>query len=375
MNEKEWAASVQRAISAHFEKEFHFPFSVMSNRFLLMLAAVASLALLSCRKIVSHENIPMDPGDSASVQALLSANGIDLPPDSFKIRIRKDSYGKVEGIDLSGLNLDSLSLPFSSPVLPQCVLFNLSGNRLVKVSGEFKHIEGITDLYLYGNKLQELPAGVSGMGNLKGVLANNNNIRSVSNAIGTNPELHFLNLGDNELTSFPPEIPGIKKLAYLDLRRNKIAAIDSAAFCPSGHIQTITLAENLISTVPSCDFSQWKLQVFDVSRNKLDSFPSTFNGLTAFRALALGHNSFASLPEGIGTMTSLQTFRFNNNNVRSIPLGYLRLTNLLVDHELGGLDLDSNRLCNLPDSVQIWVNAYVKRSGRSNVWKNAQLCN
>lgn len=346
----------------------------MNKLFHLALVAIAILAVTSCRKLVSYEDVPMDPADSASVMTLLSTNNIVMPPDSFKVRIVKSSSGKVGEINLAGLKLTSFKAPFSEPVLPACIRLSLADNAITKVEGDLRNFQALAYLHIDGNALQEMPEAIRDMTKLKTLTAAGNHMTAVSSGLGTNLEVTYLDLGRNQLKGIPAVISGMKKMVHLDLRDNQISTLDSAVFCSSTTLQTVILVDNEISTMPSCDYGQSDLRALDISRNKITEFPQAILGSKVLRALIAGHNSIRSLPDSIGTLTSLEKLLLEKNELRTLPQGITDLSKLLLNDHIGGLDIDSNRLCNLSDSLKAWVETYVKRGGQRGAWRNTQTC-
>ena len=77
-----------------------------------------------------------------------------------------------------------------------------------------------------------------------------------------------IDLAENELTSFPPNLYQLKNLKKLDVSRNKIAKIEF----PEGsfeHLRTINLTDNQLVALPDGIGRCLKLQKIYASYNKL----------------------------------------------------------------------------------------------------------
>lgn len=97
----------------------------------------------------------------------------------------------------------------------------------------FKGMNGMTQLFLWGNQLTALPAGI---------------FRDL-------PNLRWLELGTNRLTSLPDVFHQLSLLEALGLRQNGIGEIQANVFERLGKLLKLELSNNAFSTLP--------LNVFD----------------------------------------------------------------------------------------------------------------
>lgn len=102
---------------------------------------------------------------------------------------------------------------------------DLSKRSIHILPSSIKELTQLTELYLYSNKLQSLPAEV-------GCLVN----------------LMTLALSENSLTSLPDSLDNLKKLRMLDLRHNKLREIPSVVYRLDS-LTTLYLRFNRITTV------------------------------------------------------------------------------------------------------------------------------
>jgi internalin A len=78
----------------------------------------------------------------------------------------------------------------------------------------------LSQLYIYGNKLTNLPSKIGEISNLEELSVHNNQLMVLPAEIGRLTKLTMLDLNDNRLTSLPAEIGQLNNLRILDLGRN-----------------------------------------------------------------------------------------------------------------------------------------------------------
>jgi len=69
-----------------------------------------------------------------------------------------------------------------------------------------------------------------------------------------------------------------------------------------------------------------RLEILNVSRNKLSAIPAALCKISTLRRLYLNDNEldFEGIPSGIGKLSSLQVFSAANNHLEMIPEGLCR---------------------------------------------------
>ncbi|XP_014342806.2 podocan-like [Latimeria chalumnae] len=160
-------------------------------------------------------------------------------------RLAFRKLGRLENLDISGnfLTLIPAGLPGSLEVL------RLQNNQINSLSSEvLSNLTLLKELYLTHNR-----------------------IKVGSIAPGTWQEVHslrLLDLGDNDLSYIPPDLP--ESLEYLYLHNNRIAMIAAEAFYSTPNIKVIFLRSNRLreAGVPDVAFSDLKyLQLVDTTGN------------------------------------------------------------------------------------------------------------
>lgn len=127
---------------------------------------------------------------------------------------------------------------------------DLSKRSIHILPSSIKELTQLTELYLYSNKLQSLPAEV-------GCLVN----------------LMTLALSENSLTSLPDSLDNLKKLRMLDLRHNKLREIPSVVYRLDS-LTTLYLRFNRITTVEKDIKNLSKLSMLSIRENKIKQLPA-----------------------------------------------------------------------------------------------------
>jgi Leucine-rich repeat (LRR) protein len=113
------------------------------------------------------------------------------------------------------------------------------------------------------------------------------------------------------------------------------------------------------------------------NNNNLNNLPASIITLSKLTYLNLSYDSLTELPDNINQMDSLQFLFLNNNKLTTLPgkIIYLKIPlehvflrrfrpncestcGYFIDTLTYNLFLSGNQLCNLPDSINNWVNQY-----------------
>ncbi|CAG8557869.1 254_t:CDS:2 [Ambispora gerdemannii] len=189
------------------------------------------------------------------------------------------------------------------------------------------------------------------------------------------PNLRYLNLANNALTSFPIELLHFMHLEFLDLSQNQIAGPmpNQLPRCLTS-LKTLKLESNQITALPSSLGELKNLQSLVMGSifggNNLESFPSDcISKMPNLMELILSHNSLRNLPDdigysgsqleyfsamdnklesipkSIGLCTRLRSLNFSRNQIASLPVEIADLS------QLETLDLTHNLLCIIPGDI------------------------
>ena len=173
----------------------------------------------------------------------------------------------------------------------------------------------------------------------------------IPSSIGQLTQLKYLNLSENNLTSFPYELTTLPNLEYLNLRRNKINEVPSQ-WASTPKLTQLYLDRNKITQVPSGIASAApNLQDLNLSSNQISVLPTEIANLSQLKYLGISNNPLSETPHLISNIGNLEKLYMSNCGLFALPdnLGNLEyLTDLYIsDNPLGELPTDIGLLANL----------------------------
>ena len=192
---------------------------------------------------------------------------------------------------------------------------------------DFDGLSSLESLWLGGNQLAELSAGV----------------------FAELTELQRLDLGQNQLTHLPPAaFTGLSSLESLWLNGNRLDELAVGVFAGLSNLKDLLLYGNLLTDLPSGVFTGLpRLESLVLEFNQLSELPSgTFAGLPNLGTLGLGFNQLSELPPGTFTgLPSLEYLYLGANRIELSRGIFAGLSNL------ESLGLGSNQLSELPSGI------------------------
>ena len=194
-------------------------------------------------------------------------------------------------------------------------------------AGDFSGLTELVELWLFRNRLTELPAGVfAGLDELQRLLLGFNRLTGLREGVFSGlPQLTDLSVQENELSRLPPNVfAGLSRLQELWIYGNDMTEL------PAGISELVRL-EKLIA---------WG--------NRLLVLPAgVLSGLSNLEVLSLADNRLTQLDrKAFASLTSLLQLDLRTNRLTELPPGLL--SNLGT---LEFLSLSENRLERLPDGV------------------------
>lgn len=200
-----------------------------------------------------------------------------------------------------------------------CLRFD--GCKLLVFPEEIFLLKNLRSLWMRNNSIQEIPAGIKELRNLRYLDLEDNRLTSLPEEMEYLTDLRDLNLSDNSFEVFPKVVYRLRSLEYLDISDNKIKFINS-------EIGGIT-----------------KLISLSLAYNKLNELPQEICNLTSLEALNISHNYLSYLPQNFGNFRVLKKINVCHNRIQIVPFSFLELCSLQE------IDFSVNLLSVFPDEL------------------------
>lgn len=154
-------------------------------------------------------------------------------------------------------------------------------------------------------------------------------------------ELVKLYLSDNNLSSLPAEVQGLKKLQLLALDFNCMEELP-AAVCRLPELGTLYLGNNRLYHLPRELRELRELSTLWLETNCFTVFPKVVCELSNLKTLHLGYNQIRSLPDELRQLGELRSIWLAGNQLTEFP------PVLLDMHLLAVIDVDRNKIRYFP---------------------------
>ncbi|KAM9854714.1 leucine-rich repeat-containing protein 10 [Aulostomus maculatus] len=154
-------------------------------------------------------------------------------------------------------------------------------------------------------------------------------------------ELVKLYLSDNNLSSLPAELQGLKKLQLLALDFNCFEEFPSAV-CRLPQLSTLYLGNNRLYHLPKELRELKELSTLWLETNCFTVFPKVICELPNLKTLHLGYNQIRSLPRELSSLEELRSIWLAGNELAEFPPVLLEM------HFLAVIDVDRNRIHHFP---------------------------
>ena len=243
-------------------------------------------------------------------------------------------------------------------------------NQLLLINPRIGELGALTVLDLHGNNISDIPSSLQNLANLQVLNLSNNKLTEYP------PELcdlllTELHLQNNELTDLPSNFGYLVKLVKLDLSSNKLESLpDSLSNLTS--IQELNLASNSLKSLDPVDLNRLEMLrvlvlhhnqiiVFTYRRSitlgRLEILDLKYNSLKAWttsllcprlKDFCLAFNKISSVVNGsISKCSELEVFDIRDNNVGTVPADVLHL------FQLKRLDVTNNSIALLPPELHL----------------------
>ncbi len=206
--------------------------------------------------------------------------------------VRRETLGEEEARGMESGEDESI---YSVTTLNHLQLTGFAG--LSHVSPRISQLNGLLQLILTHNGLQDLPDEIRVLTKLKHLDASHNHLTVLPQALYGLPSLHTLILGHNQLTnpSFPPLPEGTDQLLpalhHTDLTNNQLTQLPALVY-KSTSISELLASDNPIGEISPTIGSLSALKQLEMKRSKLTALPFELTACGKLKTLALEDNSF-----------------------------------------------------------------------------------
>ncbi|XP_032378724.1 leucine-rich repeat-containing protein 10 [Etheostoma spectabile] len=154
-------------------------------------------------------------------------------------------------------------------------------------------------------------------------------------------ELVKLYLSDNNLSSLPDELQGLKKLQLLALDFNCFEELP-VVVCRLPQLSILYLGNNRLYSLPRELRELKELSTLWLETNCFTVFPKVVCELSNLKTLHLGYNQIESLPKELGGLEELRSIWLAGNQLAAFPLVLMEMQFLAV------IDVDRNKIRYFP---------------------------
>jgi Leucine-rich repeat (LRR) protein len=170
-------------------------------------------------------------------------------------------------------------------------------------------------IWLAGNRLTEVPAGLASLPQLAHLALQGNPIATFDDAVAARMRLRSIDLGGTALRTLPPSVAGwpLQQVRLIAMRPDFAWAEALARIDPTS-LGSLTLGENpsLASMLPMLERFV-HLKVLHLNACAIESVPEAFARLTELETLSFFENSLAELPDAVTTLPSLRSLVITKN--------------------------------------------------------------
>jgi len=214
----------------------------------------------------------------------------------------------------------------------------------------------LTELSVYDNMVQIVPASIQGMVSLRVLALHSNRIDALPGSIGKLTNLEILNLASNLLQMLPAEVGLCQKLKELSLQDNPLMG-PLQDLVNRGTPDVLAYLNMLLEAR--------KTKELNLSFQGFRFFPVEAMYIDDLKTLFVNDNQIRAIPEAIGPlMTSLTELNLGNNEIASLPYTVGELT-ALTKMTLSGNVLKNLTGCPPPAAMSTGKDPGARHQGRA----------
>jgi len=159
-------------------------------------------------------------------------------------------------------------------------------------------------------------------------------------------QLTALDISNNQLFDLPPQLSILSELRVLVAKNNQLEACSLPKnFCQLAKLEILNLSGNRLEELPGGVLDLPALKALYVGSNRLHSIPCRLGDMLGLEILYLGGNQLRDIPATIGKLKNLISLVLCDNHLETIPSTVANLQNL------ESLSLHNNTLKTLPVEI------------------------
>ena len=226
-----------------------------------------------------------------------------------------EAIGHLTSLETLNLAKNFLNGPLKVLPLPKLEVLLLDENNITELPEHFgTDFPAMKTFSVNRNALTTLPISLGHWKNLKFFAARHNRLESLGSLLKDWENLETIFLSKNRLLDLglDTEDSVLKNLQELDVRSNLLVTVPLALKSCS-NLKRLHLGDNKLTSFPPEIFeSLVNLQELHLYKNKIDSLPDQVGCLQKCETMTLSSTGLQTLPETISQCTSLEELYLNN---------------------------------------------------------------
>jgi Leucine-rich repeat (LRR) protein len=246
-----------------------------------------------------------NPFNQFPIEVITLENLRDLDLSFLDLSNLPATISQLDQLEYIGLRYNSME-QFPEVLLDMYSLhsIDLAGNQLSTLPASIQQLSQLERLTLSNNRFSTFPENILLLANsLKGLDIGFNNIGSLTANIGQLQSLEILNAWNCGLNNVPASLSNLTDLKTLRLSFNNLRSVPTAITTMTG-IRFLYLDHNQIRTVPRSIASITGLRELDLSYNEISNFDVDIRLLTDLSSLYLHGNTLRQLHDRFAETTA-----------------------------------------------------------------------
>lgn len=196
-------------------------------------------------------------------------------------------------------------------------VLDLSHRKFRRLPARVCRLGHLEKLYACGNRLRNLPDGVSQLQELRILALDFNKIEDVPLAVCQLANLTRLYLGSNRLVCLPPELKNLRSLRCLWVESNYFQRFPRELY-DLPHLKSLQIGDNRLKTLPSDLWRMEALRGLWLYGNRFETFPRVLLHMEKLEILDLDRNKISEFPS-LRRLRGLRLFSYDHNPVEEPP--------------------------------------------------------